>query len=42
VTALFAGGLVMRPPKKLIGIGPDSWLVLLLYAIGLAGLLRIN
>lgn len=42
VTALFAGGLVMRPPKKLIGIGPDSWLVLLMYAIGLAGLLRIS
>jgi cation:H+ antiporter len=42
VTALFAGGLVMRPPRKLIGIGPDSWLVLLVYAIGLAGLLRIG
>jgi len=42
VTAVFAGGLVMRPPKKLIGIGPDSWLVLLMYAIGLAGLLRIS
>jgi cation:H+ antiporter len=42
VTALFAGGLVMRPPKKLAGIGPDSWLVLLTYAIGLAGLLKIS
>jgi cation:H+ antiporter len=42
VTALFAGGLVMRPPRKLAGIGPDSWLVLLLYVIGLAGLLRIS
>ena len=42
VTALFAGGLVLRPPKKFAGIGPDSWLVLLMYAIGLAGLLRIS
>jgi cation:H+ antiporter len=42
VTALFAGGLVMRPPKKFAGIGPDSWLVLLMYAIGLTGLLRIS
>ena len=41
VTALFAGGLVIRPPKKVVGIGPDSWLVVLMYAIGLAGLLRI-
>jgi cation:H+ antiporter len=42
VTAVFAGGLVMRPPRKVIGIGPDSLLVLLLYGIGLAGLLRIS
>ena len=42
VTALFAGGLVMRPPRKFAGIGPDSWLVLLMYAIGIAGLLKIS
>ena len=42
VTALFAGGLVMRPPKKFAGIGPDSWLVLLMYLVGLAGLLKIT
>ena len=42
VTALFAGGLVLRPRKKFVGVGPDSWLVLLMYVIGLAGLLKIN
>ena len=42
VTAFFAGGLVIRPPRKLAGIGPDSWLVLLFYGIGLAGLVRIS
>lgn len=42
VTAVFAAGLVMRPPHKYVGIGPDSWLVVLLYAIGLAGLLRVG
>jgi hypothetical protein len=42
VTAFFAGGLVMRPPRKFVGIGPDSWLVVIFYAIGLAGLLRIS
>jgi cation:H+ antiporter len=42
VTALFAGGLIIRPPKKFVGIGPDSWLVVLVYAIGLAGLIRIR
>ena len=42
VTALFAGGLVMRPPRKFGGVGPDSWLVLLMYVIGLAGLVKIS
>ena len=42
VTALFAGGLVIRPPRKLAGVGPDSWLVLFVYAIGVAGLLKIG
>ncbi len=42
VTAVFAGGLVMRPPRKLVGVGPDSWLVVIFYLIGLAGLLRIS
>ena len=42
VTALFTAGLVMRPSRKIIGIGPDSLLVVLMYAIGLAGLLRIS
>jgi cation:H+ antiporter len=42
VTAVFAGGLVMRPQRKLAGIGPDSWIVLLFYVIGLAGLVRIS
>jgi cation:H+ antiporter len=43
VTATFAGGLVMRPPKKVWGfVGPDSLLVVVAYVIGLAGLARIN
>jgi cation:H+ antiporter len=41
VTAIFAGGLVMRPPKKMLGVGPDSWLVVLIYILGLLGLLKI-
>jgi cation:H+ antiporter len=43
VTAIFAAGLVLRPPKKVLGVmGPDSLLVLVAYAIGLAGLARIT
>jgi cation:H+ antiporter len=42
VTALYAVGLVVRPPRKLLGIGPDSLLVLVAYVIGLMGLVRIT
>jgi cation:H+ antiporter len=42
VTAVFGAGLIMRPPRKIIGVGPDSLLVVVFYAIGLAGLLRIS
>ncbi len=41
MTAVFAGGLIMRPPRKLAGLGPDSWLVLLFYVFGLLGLVRL-
>jgi cation:H+ antiporter len=42
VTAIYAVGLVVRPPRKLLGIGPDSLLVLVAYVVGLAGLVRIS
>jgi cation:H+ antiporter len=42
VTAVFAGGLVIRPTRKLLGLGPDSLLVLVLYIAGIAGLLLIT
>jgi cation:H+ antiporter len=42
VTALYVVGLVVRPPRKLLGVGPDSLLVLVAYVVGLAGLVRIS
>lgn len=41
VTAVFAAGLIVRPPKKIAKLGPDSWIVLLFYLFGIAGLIRI-
>jgi cation:H+ antiporter len=41
VTTIYAVGLIVRPPKKLLRLGPDSWLVLVFYAFGIAGLVRI-
>jgi len=42
VTAVYAVGLVVRPPRKTFGVGIDSWIVLLFYLFGIAGLLRIT
>jgi cation:H+ antiporter len=42
VTVLYAVGLVVRPRRKLLGIGPDSLLVVVAYVVGLAGLVRIS
>jgi cation:H+ antiporter len=42
VTAVYVGGLVMRPRRKRAGIGPDSWLVLILYVLGITALIRVS
>ncbi len=42
VTVLYAVGLVVRPRRKLLGIGPDSLLVVVAYVVGLVGLVRIS
>ena len=42
VTALFLAGLVIRPQRKVLGLGPDSLLVLLAYALGLVGLAKVS
>lgn len=42
VTAIYAVGLVVRPQRKLLGVGPDSLLVLLAYALGIWGLAVIG
>ena len=38
VTAIFAVGLVVRPRRKVLGVGPDPLLVVLAYALGIWGL----
>jgi cation:H+ antiporter len=42
VTAVFAVGLVVRPQRKVLGVGPDSLLVVLAYALGIWGLAVIG
>jgi cation:H+ antiporter len=38
LTAIYVGGLIVRPNRDVGPLGPDSWIVLTLYAIGVAGL----
>ena len=41
VTGIMIYGLLMRPPRKIAGIGPDSLLVLLSYIVGVVLLTKI-
>lgn len=39
LTAIYLGGLLFRPRRRIAGMGPDSWLVVLVYGLGVVGLL---
>jgi cation:H+ antiporter len=41
LTVVYMWGLVFRPRQKVVGLGIDSLVVLVLYAIGIAGLVAI-
>lgn len=41
LTTIYSVGLIFRPKQKIIGIGIDSFVVLILYIIGILGLIAI-
>jgi cation:H+ antiporter len=41
LTAIYAAGVVVRPARCLARLGPDSLLVLVIYALGVAGLFAV-
>ena len=41
LTAIYAVGVVVRPMRGWLRIGPDSWLVLVVFAVGVAGLVTL-
>jgi cation:H+ antiporter len=41
VTGIMIYGLIMRPPRKILGVGPDSLLVLLTYIAGVVLLTKV-
>ena len=42
MTAVFVGGIVLRPQRRHLGLGLDSWVALLIYALGVWGLLVVS
>ena len=41
MTAIFVTGLILRPKRRHFGLGPDSWIVTLVYALGIWGLIVV-
>jgi cation:H+ antiporter len=41
VTGIMIYGLLMRPPRKLVGLGPDSLIVLVTYVVGVILLTKV-
>ena len=41
LTVVYVVGLIFRPTRRVAGMGPDSLLVLVLYIVGIAGLVAI-
>jgi cation:H+ antiporter len=42
LTAVYAAGLLMRPGRRRLRLGLDSWVVVALYALGIVGLIAVN
>jgi cation:H+ antiporter len=42
LTAVYIAGLVIRPKKQYLRLGPDSLLVLVLYGAGIAGMVLVS
>jgi len=41
LTTVYIYGLIFRPQRKLLRMGIDSFIVLIMYAVGIAGLFAI-
>ena len=41
LTAVYIWGLITRPQRRIVGMGPDSLAVIVIYVAGIAGLIAI-
>jgi cation:H+ antiporter len=42
MTAVFVVGIITRPSRRYAGLGPDSWVVFIIYLLGLWGLVVVS
>ena len=42
LSLVYAVGLIFRPRRRVLGMGPDSLAVVVLYVVGLAGLVAVT
>jgi hypothetical protein len=42
MTAVFVSGIGLRPQRGHLGLGLDSWIALLIYAVAVWGLLVVS
>jgi cation:H+ antiporter len=42
MTAVFVSGIVLRPQRRHLGLGLDSWVALVIYALGIWGLVVVS
>jgi len=41
LTAIFATGIIVRPQRCFLRLGPDSWLAIIVFGLGIAGLIAL-
>jgi cation:H+ antiporter len=41
LTAVYAAGILARPERRVLRLGIDSWMVILLYAAAIGGLVAV-
>ena len=41
LTVVYAGSVIVRPKRLFLRIGPDSWIAIAVFLIGMVGLLRL-
>jgi cation:H+ antiporter len=42
MTVIFVTGIILRPRRRYAGLGPDSWVVSVIYVLGLWGLVIVS